>query len=71
LWHIDPLLGNYHDTNNERMTTDRQQLREYATVLEPLLGSGPPTTMEVLLEAVLSMWSTLRLNHPTKRLQFS
>jgi hypothetical protein len=33
----------------------RQQLRKYATVLEPLLGSGPRSTMEVQLEAVFSM----------------
>jgi hypothetical protein len=34
----------------------RQQLRKYATVLEPLLGSGPRATMEVQLEAMFSMW---------------
>jgi hypothetical protein len=33
----------------------RQQLRKYATVLEPLLASGPRATMEVLFEAVFSM----------------
>jgi hypothetical protein len=32
-----------------------QQLRKYTTVMEPLLGSGPRTKIEVLLEAVFSM----------------
>jgi hypothetical protein len=32
-----------------------QRLSKYATVLEPLLGSGPRATMELLLEAVFSM----------------
>jgi hypothetical protein len=41
LWHIDPLLGNDRETNNETMVIAMQQLRKYATVLEPLLGSGP------------------------------
>jgi hypothetical protein len=55
LWHIDPLLGNDGEANNETMVITMQQLRKYATVLEPLLGSGPRATMEVLLEAVFSM----------------
>jgi hypothetical protein len=38
--YIDPLLGNYRETNNEKTAIDRQQLRKYAIVLEPLLGSG-------------------------------
>jgi hypothetical protein len=37
------------------MTIAMQQLRKYKTVLERLLGSGPGTTMEVLLKAVFSM----------------
>jgi hypothetical protein len=32
-----------------------QQLRNYATVLKPLLGSDPSATTEVVLEAVVSM----------------
>jgi hypothetical protein len=46
LWHIDPLQGNDRETNDIRAVA-MQQLRKYATVLEPLLGSGPLTTMEV------------------------
>jgi hypothetical protein len=45
----------------------RQQLRKYATVLEPLVGSGPRATMEVQLEATFSMWSALRLYHSIDR----
>jgi hypothetical protein len=52
LWHINPLVGNDRETNSETMVINRQQLRKYSTVLEPLLGSGPRATMEVLLEAV-------------------
>jgi hypothetical protein len=51
LWHINPLLGNDRDTNETAIAM--KQLRKYSTVLEPLLDSGPCTTMEVLLEAVL------------------
>jgi hypothetical protein len=47
--------------NNETTATARQQLRKYATVLEPLLGSGP------LLEAVLSMLSAPRLYFSTDK----
>jgi hypothetical protein len=57
LRHIDPLLGNDRETNKELTAISMQQLRKYATVPEPLLGRGPRATMEVLLEAVLSMWS--------------
>jgi hypothetical protein len=39
--------------------------------IDPLLGSGPRATMEVLLEAVFSMWSAPRLYHATDRVQFS
>jgi hypothetical protein len=52
LWHIDLLLGNDLETNNETTAIAKQQLRKYATVLEPLLGSGPHASMEVLLQAV-------------------
>jgi hypothetical protein len=52
---MNPLLGNDRETKNETRTIPRQQLREYATVQGPLLGSGPRTTMEVLLEAVFSI----------------
>jgi hypothetical protein len=45
----------------------RQQLRKYATVLEPLLGGGPRAPMEVQLEAVFSMWSAPRLYHSIDR----
>jgi hypothetical protein len=34
LWHIDPLLGNDHATNNKTMAIARQQLHKSATVLE-------------------------------------
>jgi hypothetical protein len=54
LWHTGPLLGNDCETN-EIMAITVQELHKYATVLEPLPGSGPCTTMEVLLEAVFSM----------------
>jgi hypothetical protein len=45
----------------------RQQLRKYARVLEPLLGSSPHATMEVQLEAVFSMWSAPSLYHSINR----
>jgi hypothetical protein len=41
--------------NKETTAITRQQLLKYATVLKPLLGSGPRATMEVLLETVLSI----------------
>jgi hypothetical protein len=47
------------------MAIAMQQLCKYTTVLEPLRGSSPRTTMEVLLEAVFSVSSTLRLYHST------
>jgi 7,8-dihydro-6-hydroxymethylpterin-pyrophosphokinase len=59
LWHIDPLLGDNCKTNGEAIAIARQQLHKYASVLEPLFDGGPCATMEVLLEAVFSMWSTL------------
>jgi hypothetical protein len=54
LWHIDPLLGNNNE-KNEIIAIARQRLHKYTTVLEPLVGSGQYTTVEVLLEAVFSM----------------
>jgi hypothetical protein len=39
LWHIDMLLVNGCEMN-DTTAISRQQLRKYATVLEPLLGSG-------------------------------
>jgi hypothetical protein len=41
LWHIEKLLGNDRETNDETAAIAGQQLRKYATVLEQLLGSGP------------------------------
>jgi hypothetical protein len=38
---MDPLLGNDRETNNETTVIAKQQLRKYATLLEPFLGSGP------------------------------
>jgi hypothetical protein len=69
LWHIYSLLGNDRETNNDTMIFAMQQLRKEATVLEPLLNSGSSSTMEVLLEAVFSMWSGSRLYHSTYRLE--
>jgi hypothetical protein len=45
------------------------QLREYATVLKQLLGSGPHATMKILSEVVFFMWSAPRLYHSTGRVQ--
>jgi hypothetical protein len=71
LWHIDTLPGNDRETNNETTAVNIQQFRKYSAVLELLLGSGPRTTIEELLEAVFSMWSGPRLYHSTDRVQFS
>jgi hypothetical protein len=49
------LLDNDHKTYNETTAIFMQQLRKYATVLEPLQDSGPRATMEVLLVAVFSV----------------
>jgi hypothetical protein len=65
VWHTDPLLCNDRETNNDTTVIVRQQLCKYATVLELLLGSGPRSKMEVLLEAVFSMWSAPKLCHST------
>jgi hypothetical protein len=62
LLNIDPLLGNDRKTKNEITGIAMQQLRKHATVLEPLLGSGPRTTMEVFLEGVFFMWSAISLD---------
>jgi hypothetical protein len=67
MWHIDPLLCNDRETNNETTAIAIQELRRYATVLQPLLCSGSPATMEVLLEAVFSMWSASEIYHSTDR----
>jgi hypothetical protein len=48
------LLGNARETN-ETAAIARQELRIYATVLEPLLGSGQRAKMEVPFKAVFSM----------------
>jgi hypothetical protein len=37
----------------------------------PLLGSGPRAAMEVLLEAMFSVWCAPRLYHATERDEFS
>jgi hypothetical protein len=71
LWLIDPLLSNDRETNNETTDIVRQQIRKYAAVLKLLLGNCPRATLEVLLEAVLSMWPAPRLYHSTGRVQFS
>jgi hypothetical protein len=54
MWHIDPLLGNDRETH-ETTAIAMQRLSKYATVLEPLLGSGPRAIVEVMLEAVFSI----------------
>jgi hypothetical protein len=54
LWHIDPLLGNDCETNKETTIIASQQLRKYATVLEPLLGISLGGTTEVLSKVVFS-----------------
>jgi hypothetical protein len=38
------------------MANARQQLRKYATVMKPLLGSGPRAIKGVMLEAMFSMY---------------
>jgi hypothetical protein len=55
MWHIDPLLGNDHETNNGTTAIDRQQLRKYIIVFEPFLGSDSRAITKVMLEAVFSM----------------
>jgi hypothetical protein len=55
LWHTNPLLDNDHETNKETTAIARQHFHKYATVLEPLLGSSPHATIEVLFGAVFSL----------------
>jgi hypothetical protein len=52
---MGPLLGNDRQTNNDTTAIVMQQRRKYATVLQPLLGSDPRESMDVLLEAVFSV----------------
>jgi hypothetical protein len=61
MWHVDC------ETNNETTAIARQQLRKYTTVFQPLLGSGPCVILEVLLEAMFSVWSAPKLYHSTDR----
>jgi hypothetical protein len=72
LWYIrvDLWLVNGRETN-EITAIAMQQLRIYATVLQLLLGSGLRATMEVLLQAVISLWSASRLYYSTGRVQCS
>jgi hypothetical protein len=65
LWHIDPLLGNERETNNETTAIAMQQLRKCPTVLEHLLSSGPSATMVIMLEAVFYICSAQRIYHST------
>jgi hypothetical protein len=69
-WHMDSLLGKDRETNNEKRAISRQQLCKYAKLLKSLLGSGPHSTIEVMLRAVFSMWSAPKLYHSTGRVQF-
>jgi hypothetical protein len=68
---MDPLLGNDRETNNETGAISLQQLHKYARILETLLDSGLCAAMEVLLEAVFSMWRAPRLYHSTDRVEFT
>jgi hypothetical protein len=56
-----PVASDNRETHNETTAIAMQRFRKYATVLYALLRSGPRATMEVLLEAVFSMWSAPRL----------
>jgi hypothetical protein len=56
LRHIDPLIGNDRETNKEKTAIARRELRKYAIVVKPLLGSGPRATVKVLLEEVFVLW---------------
>jgi hypothetical protein len=44
------LLGHDRETNNKTTAIAMEELRKYAGLLKPLLGSGLLATMEVLLE---------------------
>jgi hypothetical protein len=51
-----------NNNNNNYMVyrpVSGQQLRKYGTVMEPLPGSGPHATVEVLLEAVFVLCGPL------------
>jgi hypothetical protein len=63
MWHIDTLIDNNRETNNDTKAIAMQQLRKYATVLEPLLRSDPRSTLELLLETVFSLWYSPMLYH--------
>jgi hypothetical protein len=65
------LLGDDRETNIETTAIAKEKLHKYGTVLEPLLGRSLRTTMELLLEAVFSVWSALRLYNSTDRVHFS
>jgi hypothetical protein len=56
MWHIDALVGNDRKTNNETTAIARKQ---------------PTRNSEVLLVAVFSMWSALRLYPTTTCVHFS
>jgi hypothetical protein len=56
VWHIYPFVSNDHETNNETMAVARKQ---------------PKHNSEVLLIALFSIWSALRLCHGTNQVQFS
>jgi hypothetical protein len=70
LWLINLLLGNDRETNNETTNVARKLFCKYATVLKPLLDNRPCATVEILLEAVLSIWPAPALYHTTIRVQF-
>jgi hypothetical protein len=55
--HIGKLIFNERETSSGTTAIVMQQLRKYTEVQELLLGSGPRSTMEVLLEVVFLMWS--------------
>jgi hypothetical protein len=54
LWHIDPLIDNDRETNNETMTVAKQR---------PARNKGST------LGSVVSMWSAPRRYHATDRVQ--
>jgi hypothetical protein len=56
VWHIDPLVSNFHETNSETMAVARKR---------------PTHNSEVLMVALFSMWSALKLYHGTNQVQFS
>jgi hypothetical protein len=64
-WHIDHLLGNDVETNNETTVIAMEHLHTYATKLRPACSNG--TTVESGVFYV----SALRLYHSTNRVEFS